>query len=54
MSSILVINMWKKGTNRYTSEADYHIEIDQGETYQVSALIDAIGKIAKAIEDVEL
>ena len=50
--SVLVINIWKKGTNRYTSEADYHIEIDQGETYEVSALIHAIGDIAKAIEKV--
>ena len=51
--SIVVINIWKKGTNRYTSEADYHIEVDQGETYQVSALIQAISEIANAIKDVE-
>lgn len=53
MSSILVISIWKKGTNRYTSEADYHIEIDQGETYQISALIGAISEIANAIKEVE-
>jgi formylmethanofuran dehydrogenase subunit B len=50
--SIVVINIWKKGSSR-AGAADYHIEVDQGETYEVSALIDAIKGIAKAIKDVE-
>ena len=50
--SELVINIWKKGSSR-ASSADYHIEVDQGETYQISALIQAISNIANAIKDVE-
>jgi hypothetical protein len=50
--SIVVINIWKKGSSRAGS-ADYHIEVDQGETYQVSALIDAIKGIGKAISAVK-
>ena len=30
MSELLVIDVWKKGTNKYTSEADYHIEVESG------------------------
>jgi len=48
--SELVINIWKKGSSR-AGAADYHIEVDEGETYQVSTLIGAIGDIAKAIKD---
>lgn len=50
--SIVVISIWKKGSS-HAGAADYHIEVDEGGTYQVATLIDAIGKIATAIKDVE-
>jgi hypothetical protein len=31
MSNLLVIDVWKKGTNQYTSMSDYHIEVKSGE-----------------------
>jgi hypothetical protein len=49
MSNILVINLWKKGTNKYTSEADYHIEVDPGEINYVWDLVSALKEIALGI-----
>jgi len=47
--SIVVITIWKKGSSRMGS-ADYHIEVDQGETNQIAALIDSINGIADALK----
>jgi len=53
MSEILVINIWKKGSDQYTTRPDYHIEVDQGEINHISNLVYAIEEIAKAIKDVK-
>lgn len=42
MATILKINIWKKGTNQYTSMPDYQIEIEEGDSYMLRELIDAI------------
>jgi hypothetical protein len=49
MSNILIINIWKKGTNKYTSEADYHIEVDPREIDYVWNLVSALKEIAKGL-----
>ena len=51
--SMLKVNIWKKGTDKHTSMPDYQIEIDQGETYPISAMVNAINAIAQAMEKEE-
>jgi hypothetical protein len=47
MSNLLVINVWKKGRNQYTSMQDYHIEVKSGEIDYVWDLITALKGIAE-------
>ena len=47
MTTILKINIWKKGTDQHTSMPDYQIEIKEGDSYMISGLIDAITEISK-------
>ena len=46
MTTIFNIDIWKKGTNRYSSMPDYQIEISEGEIAKLTELIDAIMKLA--------
>ena len=47
MTTLLKINIWKKGTNKQTSMPDYQIEIEEGDSYKVGELIEAIVEISK-------
>lgn len=47
MTTLLKINIWKKGTNQHTSMPDYQIEIEDGDTYIIGELIEAIKEISK-------
>ena len=47
MSNLLVINVWKKGTNQYTSMPDYHIEVKSGEINYLWDLVSALKRIAE-------
>lgn len=49
MSNLLIKNIWKKGTNQYTSTADYHIEVSPGEINYVRDLVSAVKEIAHGI-----
>jgi hypothetical protein len=42
MTTLLKINIWKKGTNKETSMPDYQIEIEEGDSYKIRELIDVI------------
>ena len=49
MSTIRIL-VWKKGTNRATSEADYMIEIEAG---VLVSLVVALERIASELEEKE-
>jgi hypothetical protein len=53
MSDLLVIDVWQKGTNQYTSMPDYHIEVKSGEIDYVWDLISALKGIALRSREVE-
>lgn len=42
MTTLLKINIWKKGTNKQTSMPDYQIDIEEGDSYKIRELIDSI------------
>ena len=42
MTTLFKINVWKKGTNQYTSMPDYQIEITEGDTYKLTSLIESV------------
>jgi hypothetical protein len=46
MSNLLVIDVYKKGTNQHTSMPDYHIEVKSGEINYVWDLVSALKEIA--------
>ena len=47
MTRLCKIKVWKKGTDRYTSMPDYQIEIEDGDTYKLTGLIEAITILAE-------
>jgi hypothetical protein len=47
MSDLLVINVWKKGTNQHTSMPDYHIEVKSGGIDYVFELVSALKGIGE-------
>jgi hypothetical protein len=47
MTTLLKINIWKRSTNRHTSMPDYEIEIEEGDSYKIGELIEAIKEISK-------
>jgi hypothetical protein len=49
MSNLFVMDVWKKGTNQYTSMPDYHIEISPGEINYFRDLISALEGIGEGI-----
>ena len=54
MTALCKIDIWTKGTNEYTSMPDYRIEIKDGDTYKVTALIESLTILAeKMIERME-
>ena len=54
MTTLFEIDVWKKGTNRYTSMPDYQIEIKEGDTYKLTSLIgSATDLMEKMIEKME-
>lgn len=42
MTTLLKIDIWKKGTNKYTSMPDYQIDIEEGDSNMLRELIAAI------------
>lgn len=42
MTTLAKINVWKRGTNQYTTLPDYQIEIEDGDAYKLTSLIESI------------
>lgn len=51
MTTILEVNIWKKGTNKQTSMPDYQIEISEGDLHKVTDTISVLMEIADALNE---
>ena len=49
MTTLFEIDVWKKGTNQYTSMPDYQIDIKDGDTYKLTSLIESLTLLAEKL-----
>ena len=51
MTTLFKIDVWKKGTNQYTSMPDYQIVIKDGDTYKLTSLIEYVTLLMEKMKE---